>query len=341
MKAWLSRSFSGRYLFHLIVWLTYGVYNLMNVEDYIRKKGLLFALPPLLISVALLAILIYVNAFVLVPKLLDRQKIALYFISVLALVLLNTYLKSLSRQYYDAIVWPKEVMELSSYFKWVLFDSFWSILISTLLLFSLRWSDQKERVKNVEVAQLETELKYLRSQVNPHFLFNGLNTIYGNIDIRDQKARDILLQFSGLLRYSLYEADTDLVSLAKEAAYIFNYVALQKARSSDNLETSIDIQMEDDSVRIAPLLFMPFLENAFKFSIGDDTAESKIMISLKQRKNEIQFECINTFYPDDRNTGGIGLANVRRRLELLYAGRYTLETKQEESIYRVELKIML
>ncbi|WP_165806485.1 sensor histidine kinase [Chitinophaga parva] len=311
------------------------------MEDYIHKKGWLFTLPPLFISTVLLAMLIYVNAFLLIPQLLDRKKTAFYLLSVLLLVILNTYLKSLSQQHYDTIVWPKEVMKLPDYFKWNLFNSVWSILISTLLLFSLRWSEQKDRVKNIEVEQLHIELKYLRSQVNPHFLFNGLNTIYGNIDIKDQKARDILLQFSGLLRYSLYEADADFVPLTKEASYIENYVALQKARSNSNLRVTLDMIMEDGHVKIAPLLFMPFLENAFKFSASDEETENRIAIRLVQKDKHVLFECTNTCNDDRRVSGGIGLANVRRRLDLLYGKNYVLETKNDAFNYYVMLNIII
>jgi two-component system LytT family sensor kinase len=336
---YLSLAFQRRYLFHLIVWLVYGVYNLMNVEDYIRKKGWLFSLPPLLISVLLLAMLIYVNAFILIPRLLDKKKILLYLITVLLLVILNTYLKALSKQHYDSIVWPKDIMPLRDYFKWNLFDSFWSILISTLLLFSLRWSRQNERVKNIEVAQLQSELKYLRAQLNPHFLFNGLNTIYGTIDSNNQQARDMVVQFSDLLRYNLYEADVDWITLDKEAVYLENYVALQRARSDANLQIELNIDVTDKSVLVAPLIFVAFVENAFKYSTRDDRQANSVFISLMQTAGQLVFECRNSFEADNNNREGIGLANVTRRLELLYPGRYTLEIRQTDGFYSVYLTL--
>lgn len=289
------KKLSSRYLFHALVWLVYGVYNLMNIQGYVTKKGWLFALTPFAISILLVAMLIYVNAFILVPKLLDKKKIIWYIISVLLLVIFNTYLRCLSQQHWDSIVWPEDIMQVSSYFKWNLFDSFWSILISTLLLFSLRWSDQRQRVRHIEVAQLQTELKYLRSQLNPHFLFNGLNTIYGNIDISNQKARNVLLQFSDLLRYNLYEADVDRVDLEKEAAYLENYVALQKARSNENLNIELAINIENKTIRIAPLLFIAFVENAFKFITRDDDKLNYVKINLEQTGNRIVFQCSNSF----------------------------------------------
>ena len=323
----------------MFVWLVYGVYNLMNIQSYVNKKGWVFSITPFFISISLVALLIYVNAFVLIPKLLDRKKIALYVVSVLALVFFNTWLRSVSQQYWDIQVWPKDPMAISAYFKWNLFDSFWSILISTLLLFSLRWIDQKQQVKNIEVARLETELKYLRSQLNPHFLFNGLNTIYGNIDIRNQAARKILLQFSDLLRYNLYEADVDLVELGKEVAYVENYVALQKARSNANLKIDAAISIKENSLKIAPLLFTAFLENAFKFITREDNSDNFVHISLTQEDNKIEFTCVNTYEANQEGEGGIGLANVRRRLELIYKEKYLLEINKDNNTYNVHLII--
>lgn len=335
----LKKLFSGSYLFHVIVWLVYGAYNILNIQGYINKKGWLFALTPFVISISLVAILIYVNAFLLVPKLLDKKKIALYIITVLLLVSLNTYVRSLSTLYWDNRAWPEDVMTLSSYFKWNLFDSFWSILISTLLLFSLRWSQQRQQVKNIEVAQLQTELKYLRSQLNPHFLFNGLNTIYGNIDISNQEARNVLVQFSDLLRYNLYEADVDSVPLGKEATYLENYVALQKARSNANLDIELNIDIEDKGIKIAPLIFISFVENAFKFITRDDNTNNFVRISLQQKNNTIIFTSINSYEANGGATTGIGLANVKRRLELLYKNQYQLQIEKDDSTYSTILTI--
>ncbi|GAA4101478.1 sensor histidine kinase [Mucilaginibacter panaciglaebae] len=342
MKSWLLRLFSGKYLFHLIVWLVYGIYNLMNVEDYIHKKGWLFSLAPLAVSIGLLAMLIYVNAFLLIPKLLDKRKITLYLLSVLALVILNTYLKSLSLQYYDTLVWPKNTMTLPSYFKWNLFDSFWSILISTLLLFSLRWSQQNERVKNIEVEQLHSELRYLRAQLNPHFLFNGLNTIYGNIDSANETARNVLLQFSDLLRYNLYEADVDLIELGKEAAYLESYVALQRARSNANVAADLTINIADPGLMVAPLIFIAFVENAFKFITREDHTRNFVTISLTEHAGQVRFSCINSYeIAENKDGGGIGLRNVKRRLELLYPSNYQLDIEADNNIYSVNLMLTL
>jgi LytS/YehU family sensor histidine kinase len=210
-----------------------------------------------------------------------------------------------------------------------------------MLFFTERFTEQRQQVKNIEINQLQTELKYLRAQVNPHFLFNGLNTIYGNIDISNQQARDILVQFSDLLRYNLYEADTDWVELEKETIYLQNYVALQRARSDQNLQITLDIQVEDPTIKIAPLIFIAFVENAFKYSGRDESMINTIRIRLYQSGKRVVFQCANSYEEGIPVTGGIGLNNVMRRLELLYKDRYTLEIHKEPPIYTVELTLTI
>jgi Putative regulator of cell autolysis len=329
------------FVFHLLFWLMYAVFTILEIRSYVMKKGWLFGIPPLLIFFLLIAGLILLNFKVLIPRLLEKNKIALYIIGNIVIIVLYTVLRSANQQYWDAQVWPDEPMTLQSYFHWNFLYAVWFLLISTMLYYTQKWTEQKQQVKNIQISQLQTELKYLRAQVNPHFLFNGLNTIYGSIDKTNQQARNVLLQFSDLLRYNLYEADVDWVELEKETQYLQNYVALQRARSNSNLVIQLDIQIENPSAQIAPLLFMPFLENAFKFSSRDDNRTNQIRITLHQQGNTIRFSCSNSFEDIDQPGGGIGLTNVTRRLELLYKDRYTLTIEKEQGLYSVQLNLLL
>ncbi|GAB3428578.1 hypothetical protein GCM10027516_34930 [Niabella aquatica] len=201
--------------------------------------------------------------------------------------------------------------------------------------------ESKQELKNIKINQLETELKYLKAQINPHFLFNGLNTIFGFIDKNNQQAKDALLQFSDLLRYNLYEADADKVDLTKEVIYIENYVAIQKARSDSNLKVDLQVDMGQGEVKIAPLLFLPFIENAFKYVSRDENDDSAIKISLSYDKKIITFECENSFEEVADKGKGIGLENVTRRLDLLYKDAYELFTWKRDNVWRVKLKLMI
>jgi two-component system, LytTR family, sensor kinase len=329
-------------IFHLLFWLMYAAFMIFgDLGDYIVRKGVLFITLPLLIYFLLMAILVYGNILFLVPQLLEKKRTVAYIGGLLVFIIGYTWFRSLNQQHWDAIVWPKEPMTVRSYFRWNALYAVWFLLISTLLFYTQKWASQQQQVRNIQITQLQTELKYLRAQVNPHFLFNGLNTIYGNIDMRDQKARDILLQFSDLLRYSLYEADTDLVHLQQEAAWLENYVALQRARSDSSLQIDLVIDIGDGYAQIAPLLFMAFVENAFKFATHDEDRVNVVSIRLAQKNGQLTFECSNTAEEQEQASGGIGLSNARRRLDLLYHDRHTLTIRQDQNSYFVQLILML
>lgn len=319
----------------------YAVFMIMETQGYAKNKGLLFCLQPLLIFFMLMAILLYGNTMVLIPYLLKKKKPVFYIAGILVLMVFYMLARSVNQRYWDAIVWPDEPMTLQYYFKWNGIYAIWFTLISSMLFFTQKWYDQRQQVKNIQISQLQTELKYLRAQINPHFLFNGLNTIYGSIDRSNQQARDVLLQFSDLLRYNLYEADVDWVELDKEIVYLQNYVALQRARSNSNLRIELEISATNKTVRIAPLLFVAFVENAFKYSTREDNRVNEIRISLQQSGNRVIFECTNAYEQQEQEPGGIGLNNVIRRLELLYKDRYVLDIKKEQHTYRVQLILIV
>lgn len=210
-----------------------------------------------------------------------------------------------------------------------------------MLYITNSWYEQKQNMRRAQISQLQTELKYLRAQLNPHFLFNGLNTIYGSIDKENQPAREVLLQFSDLLRYSIYETDVDFVPLEKEIQHMENYVALQKARSNPNVKIDLKINVEDVQTSVAPMLFMPMLENAFKFVTREGQRDDYIAIKLTQSAGSIRFYCRNSCDPVLHAVGGIGLANIRRRLDLLYPEMHQLSIEKTDTDYTIDLTLTL
>lgn len=289
----------------------------------------------------LFALLILANSSFLIPHLLEKKFFGAYASTLIGLIFLYSFSMTHYNSFIHTAVFHDQVIETSSGF----WDNFvygmCCTVITSMLYVTQKWAEQQEQVKNSHINQLQTELKYLRLQINPHFLFNGLNTIYGSIDMGNSLARNMLVQFSDLLRYNLYDADVDMIALEKEIKYLRNYVALQKARSNDNMEVTLDIDYHDGSVKVAPLIFMAFVENAFKYVSREDKAINRIIISLKQKPDKIEFVCENTYDEGASSPGGIGLINARRRLELLYKDRYQLDIKSENNIYRVQLMLML
>jgi LytS/YehU family sensor histidine kinase len=292
-------------------------------------------LPTMLVALAGMVLVIYTNILVLIPYLFEKKRYVLYVICAILVILLHTLLRSLYIEHLYKKLWGEDAGTTGVY--WMSFVyGIWFTVVSSMLYITQRWYSHRQQVKNIQINQLQTELKYLRAQVNPHFMFNGLNTIYGYIDINNQQARNILLQFADLLRYNLYEADVDWVDLEKETQYLQNYVALQKARSESNLQTDLDINIDDRSIKVAPLIFIVFVENAFKYSTRDNKVNT-IKISLQQKGMQIVFECSNSYEDVPQESGGIGLNNVKRRLELLYKDRYTLTIIKDQGIYFVQL----
>jgi sensor histidine kinase YesM len=294
-----------------------------------------------LIHLGLFCLLVVVNGSFLIPNLLEKKYFSAYASALIGLIFLYATSMNHYNSFIHETVFHDRLIETSATF----WDNFvygtCCTVITSMLYVTQKWAEQQEQVKNSHINQLQTELKYLRSQINPHFLFNGLNTVYGSIDMTNSLARNMLVQFSDLLRYNLYEADVDMIAMEKEIKHLRNYVALQKARSNDNMEVTLDINYQDGTVRIAPLIFMAFVENAFKHVSRDDKAINRIIITLNQQPGKIDFVCENTRDEGESTLGGIGLANTKRRLELLYKDRHQLDIKIANNIYRVQLTLML
>jgi two-component system LytT family sensor kinase len=308
------------------------VYNADSV------KGCFSYLFTIIAHFCIFALMIWANKSVLIPYLLENKRFGWYAIGVIVLILLYTTLANHYNGFIHIILFHDQPIKTSAGF----WDNFVYALcctvIASMLYITQKWAEQQDQMKNSQINQLQTELKYLRSQINPHFLFNGLNTVYGYIDMANSQARDMMVQFSDLLRYNLYEADVDLIALEKEVKYLENYVALQKARSNDNMQVTLNVHYQDGGVKIAPLIFMAFVENAFKYASRSDNTINTILISLQEKNGKIDFVCENS-YDEIESTGGIGLNNTARRLELLYKDRYQLEIKKDLNIYRVHLTL--
>jgi LytS/YehU family sensor histidine kinase len=285
--------------------------------------------------------LVYFNTLVLIPRLLLKGKTIVYSVGILSTIATYTVLRSLYTQYSFYLLFEQEQPEPITNFIWLSFVyGIWFAVISSMLYITHTWYEQKQKLKATQIGQLQTELKYLRAQLNPHFLFNGLNTIYGSIDKENQQAREVLLQFSDLLRYSIYETDFEFVPLEKEIRYLENYVALQKVRSNPNVKIELDIKVEDAQTPVAPMLFIPMVENAFKFVTREDQRENYVTIVLTQSANSIRFICRNSCDAMPQTAGGIGLANIRRRLDLLYPEKHQLSIEKTNTDYTIDLKLL-
>lgn len=208
-----------------------------------------------------------------------------------------------------------------------------------IVYYFLRNNRYKEVEKNeLELQNRKAELEYLKSQINPHFLFNNLNSIYSLIYHKSDKALKAVEQLSSLLRYMLYEKNKEVL-LTDEIDYLENYIALQKLRFDFEVPLNINIDNQNSNEKIAPLLLITLVENAFKH--GDfKYPEFPLIIRLVNFNNELSFIVENRKRQDQRNDfNGIGIANFKRRLELIYPGRYYFDIAESETLYKSTLKI--
>ena len=205
---------------------------------------------------------------------------------------------------------------------------------------------QEKRNQQISQQKLQAELELLKHQLHPHFLFNTLNNLYGLILAKDQKAGDSILYLSSLLSFMLYDCTTDFISLEKEIAQLKNYIELEKIRYGSRLQISFETAGNIEANRIAPLLLFVFIENAFKHGVGKNLRDSWIRVNLWVDENQLVFMIENNkepgYLPDTATDqkGGIGLANIRKRLELIYPDSHTL-TIADGDTYIINLTLSL
>lgn len=206
------------------------------------------------------------------------------------------------------------------------------------------WYIEHHQKQLAEEEKMKAELALLKAQFHPHFLFNTLNNLYSLVYEKSEKAPVMLMRLSGILSYVLYECNADEVLLSRQIEVIKDYVLLEKERYGDRLEISSNFSGDIENVMIAPMLFQPFIENGFKHGTSEQLGKVWMSIDLSVKHDQLYFKVINSFdnHPAvSPNESGIGIENVRKRLDFLYPGRYHLQFGPEEDVYFVSLEIKL
>lgn len=221
--------------------------------------------------------------------------------------------------------------------------SIWVVCLLSGKLLLDRQQLQKH-LEEMEKEKTKAELDFLNAQFNPHFLFNSINSIYAQIDKHNQTARNMLLSFSEMLRYQLYDCNTNHISVDREMSYIKNYVAIQQARKECSLRVGLTIAEDVTGFLIAPLLFIAFIENAFKYVSNSEEKANRVEIRFEKKGDDLLFTCFNT--RETHNGGGIdhkgiGIANARRRMALLYPDKHALNIVDNQNIYEVTINLKL
>jgi len=331
---------------HILFWLVfvtfyailYGSFN----EDYLRQLQIqLLYLPEKLLAT-------YITLYFLLPKFLLKERYGLFFGLLIILLLASGVLHWAVALYVEQpifypnetwgrFLYPNKILKSATYIYPV-------VVLATLVKFFKHWYNYQAATQKLAQEKLQAELKFLRAQVHPHFLFNTLNNLYALTLKKSDSAPAIVLKLSDLLNYMLYECNTDRVPLKKEIELLENYVSLEKLRYGDHLDISFNVKGDIQQKAIAPMLILPFVENSFKHGVSGETEEAWISVDLSVKDDLMTLKVDNSksgqvTKDEQQYKEGIGLNNVKRRLELLYPDKYDLKIMDTDESYLVVLKL--
>lgn len=287
--------------------------------------------------------LFYLNYLDFIPRFLDKKKYWQFVVTVIVAVVVFGVAKYGLALLFKPIILVRMKKEISfwQYFESTVFASIIFIFLSTVFRFSVDWFLNERIQRDLENQRLSAELSFLKSQINPHFLFNSLNSIYSLAYQKSDTTPEAILKLSEIMRYMLYECNDNKVELSKELQYLQNYIDLQKIRFGNKAFINYEVHGEVTNQHIVPLLLISFIENAFKHGVANDPA-SPIVLKINLSDSHLYFFVQNKKHSHNRDaSGGIGLINVRRRLDLLYPYKYNLEIRDEADTYTVQLSLVL
>jgi two-component system LytT family sensor kinase len=344
----LSHLMSRRFLpllIHLLVWSALGLTLLVlqplrwNVDlpfQFWIMQGAFFVLA---------LVLFYLNAYILVPRFLFRNKLLIFLILSLSLAIGAIFIIEIINNWLNLPELMQQVFSSNtrnppgggrssfSLFRGPLnmFNTLLILCISTSIAAVQKWQKDAQLRYTLEQQKISSELSFLKAQINPHFFFNTLNNIYALTMFDVESSRQALLTLSRMMRYVLYETQSDQALLSKEIDFIQDYINLMQLRLTDKVKVDFDKPDVLKDLPIAPMLLLPFVENAFKHGISA-TQPSHIYIRLSQEGSTLKVEIRNSIFEEKvkslEESNGIGLVNTRRRLDLLYQGRYQLEVTE-------------
>jgi len=292
--------------------------------------------------------LFYLNFLLLIPLFFNKKQYWLYILSVFIAIFIYGVGK-----YGVGLVFEKDILihmrpkgrpeatTFVPYFISTLFSSLVFLFLSFVLKLSVDWILNERIQRDLENQRLSAELAFLKSQINPHFLFNSLNSIYSLAYQKSDTTPEAILKLSEIMRYMLYECNDNKVDLTKELQYLQNFIDLQKIRFGNKAYIDFKIEGKVTNQKIVPLLLIAFIENAFKHGVANDTL-SPIRLLITLDDVHLHFYIQNKKHNNNRDSsGGIGLNNVKRRLDLLYPGKYNLDIRDEIDTYTCELSLIL
>jgi two-component system LytT family sensor kinase len=335
------------FIIHVTFWLLIGL--ILTIQVIFNRQS--FSLHELAVIYGYSGLvnisIFYINYTLLIPLLVKEQKrYGLYIVSIVLLIVVMCIIKTVAASLNPEIILSyssgKVTPAYSSITRYAaesLFFSGFFVVVSALLKFAIDWFGNERVQRNLEMERKEMELQFLKSQLNPHFLFNSLNNIYSLAYQKSDKTADAILKLSEIMRYMIYESNDRWVSLSKEIEYVQSFIELQKLRFKNGAAVEFTMNGEIDDQQIVPLILISFVENAFKHGVANDPS-NPIKINIIANQKILHFSITNKKNKYNKDEmGGVGLNNVERRLQLLYPDRYKLNIVNSATHYTSELML--
>jgi sensor histidine kinase YesM len=334
------------FLLHLSFWCAYLSFFVYQISSFRhREVHMLEAFTEAAFYVASNMVIAYFNYFILLPRFLKHKNTWRYLLEFLVPFTILMFVRiQMQRFLIDGYTHKVGFFYSTTFTVQVTATTIFIVIFVAMLRFAQEWFEFESRKKEVENEKLISELNFLKEQINPHFLFNTLNNLYYLAYSQSPNTTEVIAKLSQMMRYMIYETNHTDVPLVKEIEYMENYISLERLRLNGQIPIGFEVLGNVQDVRITPLIFITFLENAFKHGIGGNTAGSWIKVSIRVRDRECVYVVENSDHaaaPAEHGKSGIGLQNVQRRLALSYPGRYTLAVDKRDGRYSLTLKITL
>ncbi len=328
------------WLLHVVFWILVFFWMLGGKENNYSP----LEITRTLISLFFYILVVYINIGYLIPRFLNQKNFMTYVLLLLTMVAVLTPIKVMMLYLTYEEVEPREMLVMNQ-------QNIFLVLFTiaggtTIIKIISDWQRHQRDRKELETQRMQSEIKFLKSQINPHFLFNTLNSLYALTLKKSDKAPEIVIKLSEMMRYMLYESNERRVPLQKEVNYIQNYLALEALRQSGQADIRFNVEGQITDQTIAPLIFIPFLENSFKHGLNHQISDGYVHVNMKVLDNKLLLRILNSKpaqppLPSEKTSGGIGLANVQRRLNLLYPNQYKLDIEDNDKEHIVELSLAL
>ncbi|WP_084399581.1 sensor histidine kinase [Pseudotamlana agarivorans] len=324
--------------------MSYFLFNFVRWGSYFNDYW--YSLKSNLVEFPIHIIIVYINIYYLIPRFILRKKYWTY-ILYLVISLFMVYLVRTGLNYVLVTkdIWPEaetpgEFMSLNHIIA-VILGELYVIGFTTAIKIVIDWSIEKRLNEDLAKLQMSTELKYLRTQIQPHFFFNTLNNLYALTLSKSDNAPNLVLKLSDMMQYILYEVNSSKASLLKEINHINNFIEIERIRFNDRVHAEMDITGDIEDICVPPLLLLSFVENCFKHGMKQND-QLKIHMSFEVlNSGYLEINITNNFNPNALNneTSGIGNQNAKRRLNLLFSNNYILDSTVEDNMYKLYLKI--